>query len=306
VRWGEKYLHGLEIKFNGKFEEHVIKKVSKYQSIQLQFVANNFSKLNRRINSAAEAERNILFFLMSVLYDEIIDNQLMDEAQLNLLFQHPSAANTSNFNERVLVYIHQELIKQVVDKDSYWNTLQLTHLAQLDSKKQFDPNITTEQIIDITKRKGGYTLLMCRHYLIDPSSEAKDHCWYVLGGLIQMTNDLYDTYKDTQDGIHTFANQMKDIATLIDIYTHQVNAFNDSIRYLPHSKIKKMEFAINMSMIPSFGYVAINQLNQLQDNSKTLPNFSKVKRKDLIIDMEKIGNIMRLIKFSYKYGKSWM
>lgn len=306
ARWGEKYLQDLALKFNGKFEEHVIKKVSKYQSIQLHFVANSFSKLNGRINSAAEAERNILFFLMSVLYDEIIDNQLMDEAELNQLFLNPSAANPSNFNERVLIFIHQELINQVDDKESYWKTLQLTHRAQLDSKKQFDPSITRDQILDITKRKGGYTLLMCRHYLKDPSNLATDDCWYTLGGLIQMTNDLYDTYKDNQEGIHTFANQFKELASINEMYTNQMNEFNSSIRNLPYSQRKKMEFAINMSLIPAFGFVAINQLKQLTSNSKTLPNFSDVKRKDLIIDMEKMGNIMRLIKYSYKYGKLWM
>jgi hypothetical protein len=304
--WAKSYLTDLAIKLDGKFEDTIVKKVSRYQSIQLHFVANSFSKLHGRLNNEKEVERNLLFFLMSVLYDEIIDNQKMNERELDNLFYHPELANPSNFNEKVLIYIHQKLIDQVNDKEHYWKTLQNTHQAQIDSKKQFDPLIATDEILDITKRKGGYTLLMCRHYLIDPQNDLIDNCWYSLGGLIQMTNDLYDTYKDTQDGINTFANQIKRTKLLSDAYETQLNTFNLTIKNLPISKMKKIEFGINMSIISSFGFIAIRQLKQLEKQSNFLPNFKEVDRKDLIIDMEKISNRCRLLHYSYKIGKSWM
>jgi hypothetical protein len=78
------------------------------------------------------------------------------------------------------------------------------------------------------------------------------------------------------------------------------------IKLLPFDNSKKIEFAINMSIIPAFGQIAINQLKYLQFNRNTLPNFKDVHRKDLIIDMEKNINIIRLIRKAYKYGKSWM
>ena len=61
-----------------------------------------------------------------------------------------------------------------------------------------------------------------------------------------------------------------------------------------------------MSIIPAFGQIAINQLKLLQLNNNTLPNFKNVNRKDLIIDMEKNINIIRLIQYAYKNGKLWM
>ena len=304
--WAKAYVKQLEVSFNGKFDDQLIQKVAKYQSIQLLFVANNFSKLYGRFNNDVEKERNLLFFLMSVLYDEIIDNQQMEEAELNELFYHSAQVNHENFNVKVLVYIHQKLLNQVSNKESYWDTIQKTHQAQVDSRNQFNSNISLNEIIDITKRKGGYTLLMCRHYLVDPVDEKIDQCWYQLGGLIQMTNDLYDTHKDTLDGIHTFATHIKNFDTLNEVYEQQVNNFNTSINQLSCSIDKKIEFGINMSMIASFGYVAINQLKHLKSGSNTLPNFKEVNRKDLIIDMEKIKNIFKLIHFSYKQGKLWM
>ena len=133
-----------------------------------------------------------------------------------------------------------------------------------------------------------------------------DDCWYTLGGLIQMTNDLYDTYKDTQNGIDTFANKIKNIERINYIYQEQTSYLYSNIKILPFNNKKKIEFAINMSIIPAFGQIAINQLKLLQLNNNTLPNFKNVNRKDLIIDMEKNINIIRLIQYAYKNGKLWM
>jgi len=305
-QWGKTFLHELEEKFGGKFDNAIIEKVAKYQSIQLHYVANAFSKLNGRLNNEIEKERNILFFLMSVLYDEIVDEQKMDEEALDYLFNHPENANPTNFNEKILVYIHQRLLSEVDDKESYWKSLQDTHQAQKDSKKQFDSSTSIEDILDITKRKGGHTLLMCRHYINEPSNLQIDECWYTLGGLIQMTNDLFDTYKDTMSGIDTFATKIKNIESINTIYQEQAALLLSNIKILPFDKVKKTAFAINMSIIPAFGQIAINQLKQLPLNSNTLPNFKGVNRKDLIIDMEKSINIIRLIRYAYKYGKLWM
>ena len=279
----------LEQTLDGKFDAAVIKKVARYQSIQLHFVANNFSKLNNRLNNKAEAKRNLLFFLMSVLYDEIIDENKMDEASINQLLLQPEIAKPTQFNELALIYIHQQLLNEVEDKESYLDALYKTHDVQKESKKQFNASTPIEDILRITLQKGGYTLLMCRHYISTPSNQLVDDCWYHLGGLIQMTNDLFDTYKDTQAGIYTFANKIKKIDVIIEMFNQQVTNFNTSINLMPYNKFKKIEFAINLALIPSFGYIAIKQLEKLKSSDNTLPNFKKVDRKHLIVDMETWG-----------------
>ncbi len=304
--WGVNYLKNLEIKYNGKFDERVIKKVAKYQGIQLHFVAATFAKLFSRNISYHEKELNIKYFTMTSLYDDLIDDSKADEALLNQIFYHPEKVNPASFNERVLVALHMDLLNQVVDRADYWYAMENIHIAQKDSSLQFDNNTSVEKIIDITKRKGGYSLLMCRHYLLDPKFKELDECWYTLGGLIQMTNDLYDTYKDTQEGIRTFANQLQNIAEIESIYQKQKDTLRLQIQQLPISNTKKTEFSILISIIPSFGDIAISQLKRIQGNSSSLPNFNQIKRKELIIDMEKPYNIFSLFYFAFKNGKLWM
>lgn len=304
--WGKAYLKGLEYQYNGVFDKTIYDKVAKYQSIQLHLVANTFTGLFGRVNNKLEEENNILYFLMTALYDDLIDSHKMNEAALNELFYHPENAQPENFNQRVLVGIHLTLLNRVPDKAAYWQVIENVHQAQKDSAFQFDASISKESIVDITLRKGGFSLLMCRHYLKDPIHKEIDDCWYSIGGLIQLTNDLFDTYKDTQEGIHTFANSANSLAYIIDIYERQIQALKEHIQQLPVSHKKKAQFAISLAVVPAFGYIAIHQLSKQQNNEQSLPDFKSIPRKALIVDMEKPINIVRLILHAYKIGKTWM
>ncbi len=305
-QWAITYMRQLEQKYDGHFNDAIIQKVARFQSIQLHFIANTFSGLFNRQNNPSETECNMDYFLMTVLYDALIDEEKVSETHLNDLFYHTATTTPVNFNESVLVAIHLKLLDKVADKDGYWKIIESVHLAQKDSSSQFENGLSIEQIVDITKRKGGYSLLMCRYYLIDPTYDSLDNCWYHLGGLIQMTNDLYDTYKDSQSNIHTFATKLKSIEAIKEIYNEQKHLFNTSIKALPISRQRKLIFAIKTAVIGAFGDIAIKQLSKLQTNQGELPNLKIVPRAKLIIDMEKRKNQFKLISYAYKNGKRWM
>ena len=306
AQWAVAYLRLLEKKYDGHFNASIVQKVAKFQSIQLHFVANTFSGLFNRSNNTTEIESNMDYFLMTVLYDALIDEDKLSDKHLNELFYHPTSAKPSNFNEKVLVALHLKLLDKVKDKKEYWKVIESVHLAQKDSSSQFDNNTSIESIVDITKRKGGFSLLMCRHYLTDSTHESLDNCWYQLGALIQMTNDLYDTYKDGLSNINTFATKMNSIQEIKGIYNEQKYLFNKSIAALNVNRKRKLVFAIKTAIIPAFGDIAIEQLSKLQLNNGELPNFKQVPRVKLIIDMEKPINQLKLISYAYKNGKRWM
>ena len=67
----------------------------------------------------------------------------------------------------------------------------------------------------------------------------------------------------------------------------------------------KKQLLIQLSIIPAFGYLALDNFKILSDQHGNFKNFKEYPRKSLIIDMEKMGNILRLLSKSYKIGKSW-
>ncbi len=83
-----------------------------------------------------------------------------------------------------------------------------------------------------------------------------------------------------------------------------MHKYKISIEKLTYDESKKLIFQIKLSLIPAFGYVALENLKQLQGNADNLKPFKDYARKDLIVDMEKFKNIIKLIKFSYQLAKN--
>ncbi len=300
----DKLLKKIELQFNGKFEPTTFKKIKKFQGIQQYIINDSFANFEDRTTNTKERENNKLYFILASLYDDLMDENLVSQSVLNEMFLHPEKANPNSFSETVLIDTHLKLLSRVYQKEAYQKVLNSIHQAQIDSIEQLNSDISLDRILSITERKGGYSLLMCRHYIEMSSNENIDNCWYQLGGMIQMTNDLYDIYKDTVAGIHTFANTQNEFDKIRDQYVSQIHKYKISVEKLDYDDSKKLKFQIKLSLIPALGYVALENLKQLQGKADNLKPFKDYARKDLIVDMEKIKNIIKLIKFSYQIAKN--
>ena len=300
----DKLLKNIELQFNGKFEPTTFKKIKKFQGIQQFIINDSFANFENRTTNKKERENNKLYFILASLYDDLMDENIVSQAVLNEMFLHPEKANPNSFCETVLIDTHLKLLSRVYNKEAYQKVLNNIHQAQIDSLEQLKNDISLQRILSITERKGGYSLLMCRQYIEMATNENIDNCWYQLGGMIQMSNDLYDIYKDTMAGIYTFANTQNEFEKIRDQYISQVHKYNQSIEKLEYDDSKKLKFQIKLSLIPALGYVALENLKQLQGKAKNLKPFKDYARKDLIVDMEKVKNIIKLIKFSYQIAKN--
>ena len=302
-KWATNYLYKVEEKFNGKFDKKTLEKIVKRYSIQQHFINDSFSSLFGRNNIEKEKERNLLYFIMVSVYDDFFDDKTLTIEQIDSIFYHPETFNPQTFFEKVFIYTHTRLLNDVADKAQYFKDFEGLHIAQKDSLEQFNPNVTDEALLSITTRKGGYCLLMCRHYLDTPYLPEADASWYALGGVIQLTNDLYDIYKDMQEGIITLAIRAKQYEAIYALYDSHAEALNETIRQLPVTKNRKSDLSIILNVIAAFGYVALDNLKRLQannSNNSILPAFDTLARKELIIDMEKNSNRFKLLKFTYQ------
>ena len=302
-KWATAYLYTVEEKFNGKFDKKTLEKIVKRYSIQQHFINDSFSSLFGRNNVEKEKERNLLYFIMVSVYDDFFDDKTLTIEQIDSIFYHPETFTPQTFFEKVFIYTHTRLLNDVADKAQYFKDFEGLHIAQKDSLEQFNPKVTDEALLSITTRKGGYCLLMCRHYLDTPYLPEADASWYALGGVIQLTNDLYDIYKDMQEGIITLAVRAKQYEAIYALYHSHAVALNETIRQLPVTKNRKSDLSIILNVIAAFGHVALDNLKRLQannSNNSILPAFENLARKELIIDMEKNINRYKLLKFTYQ------
>jgi hypothetical protein len=172
--------------------------------------------------------------------------------------------------------------------------------VQVASRKQFDTNISNDEIEYITLEKGGNAVLLCSFYLNHQASVHEKNCWYKLGNIIQYVNDLFDIYRDLQSGLQTIPNRMKDARAFKKYYEGLIGSLKLDIEAIDVPKRHKLHFTISLMGICALGLIAIEQLISIQGNKETLPDLKKLSRKDLIIDMEKKSNLWKWVKTVYK------
>jgi len=299
----KKILHHFEQKYNGHFSPAAFKGIIKYQTLQQIVLNDSFSQLIGRNTNEYERYSNTLFYIASYVYDEILDTQQLSFEALNNLFKNPTLANPNNFNELVLADVYNQLIQRSSNKDFCQQTFIALHNAQKDSLKQFQATISMDEIVDITLRKGGYSAKVCSYFVALPKSNHIELCWYHIGSLIQMVDDLYDIYDDLQEHIHTFANANNNFTTIEHLFKQQIETVLSSIATLPFAVSKKQTFIIKLSLLPALGLIALDNLENLANQDNQLPDLSKVQRKYLIIDMEKLSNVLKMIRLSYALSK---
>jgi hypothetical protein len=297
------YLHSVEARLNGQFDEFTFKKITKSHSLYLPIVNDSFTALHGRSTNKTEQLRSVHYFICSSVFDNFWDNKTHTAEQIAAIFYQPQQYQPASFDENVFVESHLFLLNEVKRKEAYLQVLDKVFTAQQLSLKQFDKDITNEAIQHITFEKGGNSVLLCNYYLDVEPTKAEEQCWYLLGTMIQLTNDLFDTYKDLQQHSYTLATRCTNVYEVESIYLHQIAQLKHCIAQLPYKKNLKQYFSIVMASTYTLGLVAVEQLKKIQGNNATMPDLRYLPRKALIIDMEKISNVWLWIKLIFKYGK---
>jgi hypothetical protein len=298
-RHSKNMLHAFEERFKGKFEPEISKEITSMQFFAHIFVMESFVKLNKRKSNQYEIDNNIIYFIIMILHDTLLDSKKLSIEEINAIVHHPEDFISNSFNESVLKEVLIQMQERVPDKKQYLEDVDKIQRAQIDSLRQFDPLTSMEDLIQIAKNKGGYTFYMYRHFMQIPFEKEIRDCLFQLGGLIQMTDDILDIHKDFIEGIRTFANSSSHYNNVLKVYDQQLLQLKNNIESLPVSKKEQRKIYFYMAIIASFGHIAIDNLKRLQAAHHTLPSISSIERKQWIIDMEKPKYIFKYIKQLY-------
>ncbi|MBM3444712.1 MAG: hypothetical protein FJX83_06965 [Bacteroidetes bacterium] len=296
---GKQFLLNYAREHNGSFSDKLIKEASKRIAIQQLFINDTIALLYGRTTNEPEQHLNRLYFVLSSVYDDLMDELGVDLNDLHAMVYHPESFRSNRFYEQALVDTHQQLLEAVRFQDEYKQVVNAIHRAQMDSLKQKNGGLGFDALVDIARRKGGGSLLMCRHYIDLPKGEVLDACWFELGGVIQLSNDMFDVYKDHQEGIDTFVSRADSCAAVRKAFEDQVKRLIQAFALLDADESKKRACFVVLSLIPALGYVALRQVESVCDRDGRLPDLKKVERKRLITDMEKWGNIRYWLESSY-------
>ncbi|QES90177.1 hypothetical protein [Rhizosphaericola mali] len=300
-----KLLHELESKFKGKIDPFTFEKIAKSYSIYVLMFADAFTQIEGRNTTEQEKMRMVHYFICSSLFDDFCDRMDFDLERLRDISFHQNTFQPQNFEEALFLYSHQFLLSEIRDQERY---IQISHLlfqSQIDSFAQAELEaIPEEKLKKITEDKGGYSVLISGYYLDISMTTKLENVYFAIGSIIQIINDLFDIFKDLQEKSQTIPNKLKDVNQFENYFNSLVNQLIKNIFALQLSPKRREKLHFALMNICAFGYVAIDNLKNIQNNQTSLPDLSILARKALIVDMEKWSNIWFCIKVCYE--KQWI
>lgn len=276
------------------YRKHLPEKL-KYRIISYTRIASLpnlwFSELRGFRLSKDETLANRYLGASTPVFDDLLDFEGYSYNEVLEIIRNENDINNESL--LLLKYLYENILARLKDPELFYNYLDKTAEAQMMSIRQKDnSNLTTEEIRDITYKKGGYSTLLYRSLLSNKLLPGEEEAVYHLGALLQLMNDIFDIYDDYKSEQQTLATAANDINPLNQEYRDLIDKTLGLFRNLqyPEERIKK---ALNiLTTVISRGCVCLNRFLALQGSNNVF-NIKDFSRRDLLCDMEKIPNIRR-------------
>lgn len=213
--------------------------------------------------------------LITGIYDDLIDQEHLSVAQVqNLLYgSHPKNLTSQ---ERLCRFLFHKIEHRIKNKIFFESITHQLIRAQEESKKQSIKNLTSEELWKITLDKGGLALLFYRTSLPLPCRIHEYEFLYQLGGLMQLTNDINDVFKDSAQGIQTIMTSGLTFIEVKKAFWAQINAvFRAWQEFQPR---KHLDHFDRISLILSRSLLTLEQYEKYTPTTEELSKIPKRQR----------------------------
>lgn len=250
-----------------------------------------------RGKSLSERERTALTYLgaLTGLFDDFFDKKELAEHYLKNLTDNPESAETGDANERLFVHFAKKALKNTYDPNILKQAAKNVYEAQVLSKKQKEAAPDQEEITDITLQKGGFSILFYRSVFQETVNESEKEMLYLLGGIGQLENDIFDIYKDHVNGIKTLATTATKIDDLRKTYTALVKKIFALVHKTDFPFENKKKFLRFVAIIVARGLVCLDFLEKNEKKTQNTFSLKDYNRQDLVCDMGTLKNNLKLI-----------
>src|SRR3954447_22918481 len=298
------YLNELEIKYDGKFQKEQKQKILNYYGLFItSFLCSSYKRLYGQTLSDDERKRATLFGILTPVGDDLFDIDKLKIEDIRKITFDPENYNATNFSSKVAKEIQTYLLQYVPHKEEYLQASKNVLDIQVETIKQTDPNISKEEIEQITYTKGAVSVIIYHQSLNETASSKMLIVLFYVGGLFQLGNDIFDLYKDVRDNIYTLINTCDDYVAFKEKFLQRVKEQNQRIMALPYEEKNKKEFCIVMNTINARSLIALDQFIQLQKKANSKIDWWQRQRKDMIVDMEKPTNFFKWFYYIMKLPK---
>lgn len=289
--------------FSERLSHHNSQRLYLYGLYIPVFIGKSYSVLRGRKLSSDERAAITFLGSMTGLFDDLFDSEKHTDDAIRALIHNSKSAESFSELDQVLLQLFDLFKSHIHDESDIEILVNRVFESQVSSRKQRSSLLTNSEIQEITFNKGGYTMQLYRRAFAGNVSEAEDALFFNIGAIGQLENDIFDIYKDLTDGISTLATNATSIQSLRDIYVDLQQQIFCQIENLDYKKADKRAFKRIFALIAARGLVALDNLEQLKSITVLAFNPGKFTRKELICDMEKPKNWVKLLHYASKCSK---
>gem|GEM_PF-7078199 len=233
--------------------------------------------LGKSLPKAAK-ERSTLLATLTPYFDDWTDDTSLDFENLpDFLAQTPSLIQTP---ADACAYLFST---SSCTWDTHWKAVAD---AQLLSRAQKSGTLEEFELWDIMEKKGSSSVLLGWTVVTEQEGgAAMKRCSHSLGMFAQLLNDLFDVWKDREDGIATVVTNLIEIDQLGPVYDRVFEVLIDQIADVKTRGWAKQKTIGFLVIGYALGRVALRQLVQLQQRNKGRFEVYRFDRSELVCDM---------------------
>ncbi len=287
---------------DGSLEAADFTKTTQYYSLAVPAIFGDSICALRGFKMSKKERRALTYQgAMSGLFDDFFDKYDMGDEQVMALLEKPDEHKGESSAEKLFLIFYKNALANAPDPVLFLKYLREVYQVQVESRKQTRPGLTKNEILDITLKKGGVSILFYRAGMLHPFADNEEKAVHQIGGLMQFGNDIFDMYKDYKTNIHTLATTMQKTDDVRKLFTEQKNKsieLTNQLSYLPKNKKKYLQLV--MMSVCSRCSVCLDQMEQNEKLTNDLFSPEKYTRARLVCDMDRNKNKLNTIRYFLK------
>jgi hypothetical protein len=268
------------------FSPAQFKRTLKYWQLGLNVICDNLYQLQGKELSDTEYKRIILLSVFGPMFDDLFDDGGMDLEEIRSLVVAPENS------DRPVAKVYLALLQITPQRDQVIQHLQQVCHWQQASLKQLQADISEEELHSITYHKSYYSVLLYCAVLDSYPSEDLLQLLYPVSGLLQLTNDAFDVWKDLQQQVYTLPNRYRNFEKLKGLFLSETALINKGL--MPYKK----DCAITFHALPAMGWIALEHLQKVTSGVTSL---SELSRKELVCDMDSVQQQVKWLRLVKRF-----
>ena len=256
--------------------------------------AQMYITLKGRELSTDETKRLTLVGAMATICDDLIDEDNWSRDQIFYLLNDNIDETNLNKRAQLLLALNRDFLSLVPSNEKYLIQLKKALEWQAVSENQTKADIKLEEIANVCREKNGNTSLMFASLLDEDWSEQDKQFIYQSAIVGQLTNDSFDIYFDTKNGINTYVNRASSIKDVRKFFIDECTKLHRDVMACDAPLNLKKKTIRRMSCMHGFTLVALKHLQETEDKYGLQMDWKKPSRKEMVTDLEWMKNKLRL------------